>query len=823
MLLQDVRLAARGFRKTPGFTAVAVLTLTLSIGAVSAVFSLINAVLLRSLPVPRPDRLVEVATERPSGARGDASFPMFEEIARRQNMFSAVIGSWGDGVLNVETNGVLVRGDIWAVTGNFFAELGAKPHAGRLLTDEDVGRSRHAPAMVAVLGYGLWQREWAGDPAAIGRTVAVEGVPFTIVGVAPRGFTALSIETEPDVTIPLTAEPLVTGGTLDRLNTGRSFWVGFTGRLREGVTLEAARGALVAMWPDVQRATIPSDYAGRQRDEFLAIRLAVNSAARGHATYLRSRFTRPLYVVLAVAGVVLLIACINLASLMLSRTAARTQEMAVRTALGASRWRIARQLLTEGLLLSGAGAAGGLAFASWCSRAITRVMTSGYLVPVVLDVSPDPRVLAFTSTIAVCGGALFSFVPVWHAARHDAARALQQSGRSSTRTGRTGPALIATQVALSLVLLAAAGLLVRSLQELRAIDLGFRRGGILLGTLFPRPDGSKDLVPDRYYPELIRRVAELPGVQTATLSRMRPGGGFDWTQPVTTASDTSDDGVVSQFAVVAPSFFDAVGIRLLTGRDVAWTDRAPARRVAIVSRSLADRLFAGADATGRRIRVGADPGRSDLLVVGIVSDARLYDPHNPSRFAVYVPLLQESDVARSGELVVASSLGAAALAGPVRTAVQSMGRNTIAGLRPIQAVVDRAVVHDRVTGWLAGFFGALALLLAAIGLFGLMSYAVTHRRKELGIRLALGAEPRRILAAVVRDGVAITGIGLFAGSLIAIPGLRVMRSLVFGVTVHDPIALAAAPLLLLLVAVGACLGPAIRASRLDPIASLRDE
>jgi predicted permease len=673
--------------------------------------------------------------------------------------------------------------------------------------------------MVAVLGYGVWQRTFGGDVSSIGRSVRVEGAPFIVIGIAPKAFTAFGITSEPDVTIPLTAMPSIATGTpLERFTNLKSRWVSAIGRLNTDTSLTQARAHLTALWPGIREATRPPEYVGKDREDFLATRLEVTSAARGREWFLRSRFTGPLYIVLGVAGLILLIACVNLARLMLSRAAARSHEMSIRVALGASRWRLARQMITEGLVLSAIAALGGLVFADWSSRALATLMTRDYLVLSVLDVSPDARVLAFTSAAAILAGVLFSLVPAWRVTRQDPAGMLQHSSRTVAGTGRTGKALIVAQVALSVVLLMDAGLLVRTLQALRGIDFGFRPDGIVVAGLFPLPDGYKNFDSDRYEPDLVQRVAALPMVRAVALTRALPGF-LEAKEGV--ATPASGEEVQSDLGPIGPRFFETFDMQLLAGRDLAWGDNSRGRRVAIVSRSLAGRLFPRGDAIGGRIRIGRDPKRRAIEVVGVVSDARLYNPRDPSPYTVYVPMLQEGDYAKWGNLMIRPNSGAQVNAEELRRLGQSLGHESILSYRTLQQVTDRAILQERVTAMLAGFFGALALLLAAIGLYGMMAHAVTQRTREIGIRVALGAQRGEVVGMVTREAMTLVIAGIAIGVPIALLAARLVGSLLFGLAPSDPMTLIS--IAALLVAIGALAGylPGRRASRIDPIEALR--
>lgn len=801
----------------------AILSLAPAIGANTAIFSLLNALVFRSLPVADPGTLIQLETYGRGFDGAGVSFPAFEAIARRQQVCSAFIGWWGDGIFNVEANGGLARADIWAVTGNFYAELGVSPFAGRLLGPSDMDLAARTFEPVAVVGYGFWRRQLGGDPGVIGRTVRVERAPFTVVGIAPKGFTGLGLVSEPDVTIPIVAEPVITARTTAALGNLKSPWVSVTGRLKPGVTLEQARAQLQAIWPGVLAATAPPDYAGAERDDFLATRLTVESGAHGTEWHLRTHFTRPLYVVLGIAGLILLIACVNLASLMLSRAAARSHEMAVRLALGAGRWRLVRQMVGEGLLLSGIGAALGLAFAYWSGSAIAGFMLRDYLVPSSLDVAPDLHVIAFAAAAAVAGGVLFSVVPAWRAARSDPGARLQQGGRGLAATGRAGRALVVAQVALSLVLLMDAGLLVRTLRALRATDPGYATDRLAIG-LFPRPDGYRDINDQAYYPELVQRVASLPGVRDASLSHIRPGGGSSWMKPVGRTDAVHADMAEASFALVSPSFFRTLDIALLRGRDFAWSDDDRGPRVAIVSRTLAGRLFPRGDAVGSRLRIGGgEPGDRDVEIVGVAADARLYDLRSANRVAVYVPIMQAGRYAQGSSLIVDARSNPAAVVAAVRGVLAALGRESILSARSVSHVIDRALLQERITAVLAGFFGGLALLLAAIGLYGVTAYSVARREREIGVRVALGAGRRDIAGLMLRETLRLVGTGVALGIPAALVAARLVSSLVYGLPPRDVITLAGAAALLVAVAACAAYLPARRAARLDPLVSLRAE
>ena len=454
----------------------------------------------------------------------------------------------------------------------------------------------------------------------MGRTIRVEGAPFTVVGIAPAGFTGLGLVAEPDLTIPLAATPLLSGRSASTLVTSGSRSVRLVGRLKTGATIDQARAQLAAVWPAVREAALPPAYTGPRRDDFLSIGLDVASASKGNETSLRRRYVQPLTILLAIASLVLLIACTNVASLLLSRASVRRHEIGVRLALGASRWRVARQLVTEGVLLSLAGAAGGVMLAFWACAEITRIVFDEFLYPVVFDGRPDMNVIAVTTVVAIAVGILCSALPAWRGTRGTVTEALQTEGRTFSVSGRAGRLLVGTQLALSLVLLTTAGVLVRSLSELRAVKTGIERSDDVF-VAYPgaaHPGAYDGVDNDTYYPQVLRRIEALPGVTRASVSLGKPGAGGGPRDAVVRFGETREAaGVVATRSPVAPGFFAAVGIPVVKGRDFEWRDNSAGPRVTILSQSLAGRLFGDADPVGQRVRVGLDPSRDALEVIGI--------------------------------------------------------------------------------------------------------------------------------------------------------------------------------------------------------------
>ncbi len=811
---QNLRYTIRALGRNPGFTMVAMLSLALGIGANTAIFSLINALLLRDLPVRQPERLVELSVIR----RGDRimfSFPMFQEIARGQRVFSGLIG-WSFGELtNVELNGALSQAEVRQVTGNYYSELGATPALGRLITPEDMNLKGGGISPVAVLSYGYWQRAFGGALDAIGKEIDVDGEPFTVIGVSRKWFTGMTTGEAPDVTIPIKS-------TDDRSR----LWVFITGRLKQGVTVAEARSQLQSFWPQVLLVTASTEVPGPRRQAFLSMGLDVAPAATGINAALRSQFTRPLYVLLGIVGLILLVACVNLADLLLARAAARSLEMGVRVALGASRWALARQVLTESLTLSISGALLGLAFAYWGSGFLVGLMTEGYLTPVVLDLRPDWRVLAITALAAILTGVLFGLAPAWRCSREDPAGVLQQSGRNlATATGKLGKALIVTQVSLSLTLLAGAGLFVRSFQKLCSVNLGFEKESVLELSLYPKPGGYQKLDVNSYHRQLYDRLSNLPGADSFGFSSDSIREGPHWQDTVSFLADASSPGAgrTATASMISPGFFRALGISIIQGRDFDWSDDQHHPHVAIVSSSLATRLSPSGSILRRRIRFGVMPEFQSLEVVGIASNARLFDLHEAAAPVIYLSYPQFPEWDRWACLFVRTRSAPEALAKAVGNQISMLGQEYVVSARTLREEIRQGLVEDRAIAMLSSFFGALALLLASVGLYGLMSYSVTRRTRELGIRAAIGAQRGAILWFVLREALGLALLGIALGIPCALAACRLISGMLFGISSGDLPTIAVVSLSLLASALFAGCVPARRAARTDPVVALRTE
>ena len=820
----DCRYALRMLLKNPGFTLVAVLTLALATGANTAIFSLLNGLALRPLPVPRAEQLVRFGAQSGDEPYVALSLPLLEQMSGAQRVFSSTFGWSADMLFTVDTGGALSRNDIWAVTGNFYSELGTTPELGRLIGPEDDDLRAASPTPVAVLAFNFWQRHYGGDPNVVGRVLKIEGAAFTIIGVTRPDFTGISADRLPEVTIPLAAQPLLAGDVDARefLRRADALFLEAAGRLKPNVRFDEARAQLDSIWPAIRDSLAPANLPPAHRSRFLALHLKVEPGEKG-SSVLRKQFTEPLYVLLAISGLVLLVACVNLATLMLSRAAGRSHEIAVRIALGASRARLVRQTLTESLLLSVSGALAGFLLAYWWSHTLADfILTQFFNAPARLHLAPDTRVLLSTAAVAIFTGVLFGLAPAWRATREDPNFALQNNSQKIARsTGRLGKSLIVSQVALSLVLLAASGLFIRTLMKLRTIEPGYQAPGVLDASLYPKPGGYKNLDWINYYEELTARVSRLPGVDSAGIAKMSLGWRA-WKEDVR-AVDANESLTNVDFSFVMPGFFHTVGISPQRGRIFTWRDHDKSPRVAVVSQSLANKLFAGREPVGQLLEITSEPTWQKVEIVGIVSDASLYDIRRHAPPTLYLPTTQYGEIMGWSQLMLRTKAAPAAMANAVRQTVESLGHEYVAKTHMIVETIDRSLLRERVFALLSAFFGGLALVLAAIGLYGLMAYNVTRRTQEIGVRIALGAPRQNILSMILGETLGLTSIGLAIGLAVSLATSPLVASMLYGVPARDPITLAAVSAVLIAVAAFAAWLPARRATRVDPLTALRYE
>jgi len=946
-LLQDLRYGIRMLAKSPGFTAIAILTLALGIGANTAIFSLIDSVMLRALPVKNPSQLVLLqwsAHKQPrihgymsSGDCVDTGFfqrgaanpsgcsfsePLFRQVAQA-NAFSGVTAFASAGRLDLSGNGAatVINGQL--VSGDFFRTLGVKAAAGRVFQPSDDSPSA---APVAVLNYGYWQSAFGGSLSAVGRTIELNNIPFTIVGVAEPRFTGLTPGSDYDVWLPLSSAERVTNSRYwnGRQNDVSYWWLTIVGRLKAGTPLAQAQatvsgtfrnemlhgqvpifnggpgrgpggGAVRQMMvmggpapgpgpepgggpraggngkaPQIMRipggskqaANAPPQLPGKTnvplggKQAPLEMRvpnaqrtLSTPSAApaitllpaQSALTGDRARYSNPLYALMLAVGIILLIACANVAGLLLSRAAVRQKEIAVRLALGAGRARIVRQLLTESVMLSVAGAALGIIFAYWGAHSIVSFVSSNQPRPLGFATSIDMRVLGFTVAVALLTGILFGIAPAFRGARVDLTPALKEgegSSSGSRRAGRgwfsVGNALVVTQVALAVVVLVGAGLLVRTLQNLRSVDLGFDAHNIVIFSIDPTLIGYKPAQVDSFYRDLRGRLAETPGVRSASYSQLPllSGSlmmtGFHW--PGTPPDQSSEADMLG----VGPDFFATLHIPFLAGRRFNASDFAlsaanagstptSAPTPVIVNQTFVEKYLGKENPLGKLFgESGANqngPGSPGYEIIGAVRDAKYSDLRSDIHATMYVP---QKGGGASFELRTAA--GPQAILPAIRNVVARMDGNLpLFDVETQSQQIDRLLFQERLVARLSSFFGLLALILACIGLYGLLSYEVSRRTREIGIRMALGAQQRDVLRLVVGQGIVLAIVGAAVGVGVALGVTRYLSSMLYDVHANDPLTMISAALLLLLVALAACYIPARRATRVDPMVALRYE
>jgi predicted permease len=813
--IQDVRFGLRMLRKNPGFTAVVVSSLALGIGANTAIFSVIDALLLKKLPVDRPDELVVL---QPTGRGGDGAFsyPGFVALRDSNSVFSDAFTFSSEG-LNVIVNGEADLSSGWFVTGNFFSVLRVNAAIGRpIVLDDD----RDAAAPVAVISHAYWKKRFALDPSAVGATATINGIPVSIVGVAPPEFFGIAVGSAPDVWIPMAMEPRLNPASTQLKEAG-TWWLSVMARLRPGVSERQARANLDVILPVVQHSMGMSELTSTHFS-----RIDVIPAATGLSS-LRSQFSRPLRILMAVVGLVLLLACANVAGLLLSRAGARQREIAIRLSLGGARTRVVRQLLTESLLLALIGGVLGLFFARWSATLLVAFLGASRF-PVTLALHLDSRLLAFNGLVSLMTGILFGLAPALHAARVDPGPALKSQTQLGLRRAPLVKALVVAQVAMSLLLLVGAGLFARTVQNLRS-GLGFSPQRVLVMTIEPSLAGYKDARLALFYQEVLDRVTTLPGVRSASLARFGLiGAGYSgrrvWLPGYAPVNERDRTVAVN---VVGPKFFETSGIPLVAGREFGPGDTATAPKVAIVNEKFARTYLNVDNPVGKRLGFGPKASE-DLEIIGVVRDAKYFQLRKDSPPTVAVPFLQSASAQGPGlgrMILEVRTAGDPENAAPmVQRAVQSVARDVpVYGVKTEEQQIDAALAQERLLATLAGFFSLLALFLACAGLYGVLSHAVVQRTSEIGIRMALGAKRTNVVWLVLRDSAMLVSSGVAIGVPAAIVAARFIESQLFGLTVTDPATLLVASMSLTVAAALATFAPAWRATRVDPLVALRYE
>jgi len=818
-MFQDLRFGIRLLWKSPGFTAVAALSLALGIGANTAIFSLVDAVLLKMLPVKSPEQLVALEGFNQRGERNKVfSYPLFERLRDRSQVFTGVLAAEDDtnrvDMVGAEPGARMEQAEVQLVSGEYFQVLGVNAVAGRLFTVADNQNPGAHP--VAALSYGFWRRRFAGDSAVIGQNITLKGQPFTIIGVAPPEFFGESVGRAPDIWAPLMMQPQFSRGQsyLDQANIS---WIRIIARLRPGVSEEQAQAALNALLGQIKSE--PGD-VGKWTGISHA-KIGLTPGGQG-LSEMRDRFSKPLRILMGIVGLALLIACANVANLLLARATTRQREVAIRLAIGAGRFRLIRQLLTESVLLAAIGGALGLLFAWWGSYLLL-ILVSSESTPIPIDVTPDGRILGFTIAVSLLTALLFGLAPALAATRQDVNAALKMTVLARPRLSRL---LLIMQVALSLLLLTGAGLFVRTLRNLRALDLGFAAESVIQARVNPMGSGYKQEQLPELYRRLLDRLNSAPGIRSASMagSGFRMGGSRSCCIGVEGYTHPPGEDREVRINRVTPGYFQTMGLPLILGRDFTPQEAGGKPgvfpKVAIINETMARYYFGETSPLGRRFGWGdpSKPIEANIEIIGVARDAVYSRLREKPRPLIYFP-------GQGGDVLVArAATDPAPLLAIVRKEIQVIDRSLeVSTVSTIPQLRDQALVQERLLAELSSFFGLLALLLACIGLYGVMSYDVARRTQEIGVRMALGAEAMDVVRLVMRETLSMVVIGLVAGLIAALATTRLIESLLYGLTPTDPLTIGLASLLMLTVAALAGYLPARRAARVDPMVALRTE
>ena len=828
--MQDLQFALRTFRKSPVFTAVAVFSLALGIGANTAIFTLADQLILRRLPVQDPDRLTLLVGEgRHYGTdmgRNPLSYPMFQDLRDGNQVFSGVMCRYRvSPSVGVESETEIIGGEL--VSGNYFPLLGIHPATGRLFTaDDDTPIGAHP---YAVLSYAWWQSRFARDPGVVGRTIRVNGYPVTIVGVAQPGFDGMEPGLPASIFVALSIAPAVRPGFTDMLNR-RHRWVTVYGRLKPGVSLEQAQAGLQPLFHQIlEREVADAPFRNAtafDKDQFLKMRLKMLPGSQGN-TMLRAQYERPLWVLMGVVGLVLLIACANVASLLTARAASRRKEIVIRLAVGCSRLRMIQQLLVESLTLSIAGGVAGVCLAVVMVKGLLAFLPAS-ITGYAIASAPDSRALAFTLALCLVTGIGFGLVPALQSTKPDLAPVLKDQAGNIMGDGAQWnfrKLAVAVQVALCLLLLIGAGLFLRSLANLRSIDPGFRTTNVLQFSVAPRSVGYDAKRTVAFYQSLEQRLHSLPGVRASGLASMAvlTTTGFDRAITVEGYSRARGEIMKPHFDAVSPGYFDTMGMQMLAGRNFSVKDDASAPRVVVVNSSFVKKYFGDRLAIGRHIGMGADLGTpADIEIVGVVNDSRYESLRSEVVPEVYLCSLQQQPNAQFVYVRTEGNPDNALRA--IRSAVQELGPGLpIFNLKTLDRQVDESLVTERMIASLSTVFGILATVLAVVGLYGVTAYTVSRRSREIGIRMALGAQSGNVIGLIMREVLILVLAGVIVGLPCAGALSRIAAAQLYGVEPNDLLSMALATVLLTAVALIAGYIPARRAARYDPVQVLKAE
>ena len=845
-LQQDLRYGVRTLRKNVAFTTVAVLSIALGVGANTAIFSVINAVMLKSLPVKEPQTLAvvgsttRVGSVSEGGGRADLySYPFFQKFRERQQAFTDVYATGRSEALNVSlarengqdasspsSNASETRGRF--VSGNFFDVLGVHALVGRTFADEETRVAGAAP--VTVMSYGYWERQFGSDPSMVGKNLVVNGSRFTVIGITPRDFFGDIVGKPTDLWFPITMQAQANPGH-DYLKAPTISWLLMMGRLKPGVSLKQAEAGVNVVTPAIFEELFKPTESPEGLAEILKQQVPVSPGARGFSR-LREQFSGPLMMLMGIVGLILLICCANVANLQLARAVSRNREMGLRAALGAGHTRLIRQLLTESFLLALAGGAAGLVVAVWGSRLLVRLVSGEGPLP--LQTGLDARVLIFTTGISIVAGLLFGLAPAVRATRMDVVTSLKESttGQADRFTRVFGRLLIVAQIVFSLIVVVAAGLFIRTLRNLENVDVGYARQGLMLVRVDPPAAGYNDARVNELARGLIEKLQAIPGVAAVTVSE---NGLFSGTN---SQSDAQIEGYTTTGVVdrqndtdrVGPNYFAVVGSPILEGRGFGPQDNESAPKVAVVNERFARYYFPKANPIGHHIIFDADnsdgKGPVPFEIVGVVRDVKESDLREPVPRRFYTPYLQHlpSDPLDAANVEIRTKVPSAALSKEVRRAIHEFNASLpIWSLESADELIDDTLVQERMIAKLSSFFGVLALILAAIGIYGVMSYITARRTAEIGIRLALGAERIAVMGMVLKDTLRLVVIGLLVGVVASVLTAKLFAGTLFGLGAFDPVTTVVAAGVITLAASLAAYLPALRAARVSPTVALRYE
>lgn len=822
--MNDVTSALRTLRASPLVTGVAILSLALGIGANTAMFTIVDRLVLRALPVGEPERLVVLGDK---DGQSYATNPIWEQVRDRSATLFDGAFAWSATRFNRAQSGEVDQIDgIWA-SGRIFEVLRVPAVLGRTFGVVDDRRGGGPDGAVAVISYDYWQRQYGGDAMVLGTAIVLNQTTFTIVGVTAPGFFGPEVGRTFDVIVPLGAEPLVRREE-SALDQRSWWWLTIMARLKQGQSMAAATTGLQAIQPQVRESTLPTNWAATDLVHYLEDKFQLREAASG-ISYLRTRYQRPLITIQVVVGLVLLIACGNIANLLLARTTARRHELSVRQALGASRWRLARQLFSESLLLAVAGAALGSIVAIFGGRLLVSELSTQSS-RVFLDLGVDWRMLAFTTAIAMATALLFGVLPALRATRVQPIDAMKEQGRGNSSTARQltlGQWLVVAQVALSLVLVVAAGLFVRTFSTLADLNLGFDQDRVVVAEVRSQRTGVDSTQRMALYDRLVSAAAAVPGVLNASASVVTPVGGSSWNNRASVRGglplgprDSS-----AYMNLLTPGWFATYGTTFVAGRDFHAGDVRGAPLVAIVNQTFVKKFIGSSNPIGRTLHTteGRFDTPIDVEIVGVVRDAVYLRLRDTIPATMYFPLAQQPSIGSDVSVSVRVGTGyPGALMKSLSAAINGAQANLSTSFRTLASQVHDALQQERLVAVLSAFFGGLALLLAALGLYGVTMYSVNMRRAELGIRMALGSPPTGVMGLVLRRVAWQVGVGIVAGTLIAWWLSRTIAALLYGLAPTDPLTMGGAALVLAVVGMAAGLGPARKAARLDPLAALRE-